>query len=87
MKRLLALLFFLPTLQGCASLMTELPPQPTVPYVDVMKFMGPWYVIGCIPTMFEKGAHNAVETYTWNAEKDRIDRNYHYQRKRVNDGW
>lgn len=25
--------------------------------------MGDWYVIACIPTFIEKGAHNAIETY------------------------
>jgi apolipoprotein D and lipocalin family protein len=28
--------------------------------------MGSWYVIANIPTFLEKGAHNAVETYTLN---------------------
>ncbi len=37
---------------------------PVAPKVDLQKFMGPWYVIGNIPTFLEKGAHNAVETYT-----------------------
>jgi apolipoprotein D and lipocalin family protein len=36
----------------------------TVNYVDIERFMGPWYVIASIPTVLEKGAHNAVETYT-----------------------
>ena len=34
----------------------------TVDYVDIERFMGPWYVIANIPTFLEKGAHNAVET-------------------------
>ncbi len=38
----------------------------TVDYVDLERFMGPWYVIANIPTFLEKGAHNAVETYTLN---------------------
>ncbi len=38
----------------------------TVPYVDLERFMGDWYVIGNIPTFLEKGAHNAVETYAMN---------------------
>jgi apolipoprotein D and lipocalin family protein len=41
--------------------------------LDLPKFMGRWYVIANIPTYFEKGAHNAVEIYTWNHEKNRID--------------
>jgi apolipoprotein D and lipocalin family protein len=39
-------------------------PLATVNYVDIERFMGPWYVIASIPTVLEKGAHNAVETYT-----------------------
>ncbi len=38
--------------------------------VDLPRFMGPWYVIACIPIdipllpmLSEKGAHNGVETY------------------------
>ena len=38
----------------------------TVDYVDLERFMGPWYVIANIPTFLEKGAHNAVETYELN---------------------
>jgi len=35
--------------------------------------MGKWYVIANIPTFIEKGAHNAIETYTWNEKENRID--------------
>ncbi|MDH3712890.1 MAG: lipocalin family protein [Gammaproteobacteria bacterium] len=38
-------------------------PIRTVDYVDLGRFMGDWYVIANIPTFFEKGAHNAVESY------------------------
>lgn len=38
----------------------------TVDYVDLEEFMGRWYVIANIPTIIEKGAHNAVETYEMN---------------------
>ena len=37
---------------------------PVAAQVDLQRFMGPWYVIANIPTFIEKGAHNAVETYT-----------------------
>lgn len=30
--------------------------------------MGAWYVIANIPTFFEKGAHNAIESYKLNAD-------------------
>jgi apolipoprotein D and lipocalin family protein len=38
--------------------------MPTVDYVDLERFSGDWYVIANIPTFIEKGAHNAVESYT-----------------------
>jgi apolipoprotein D and lipocalin family protein len=37
--------------------------------LDMEGMMGKWYVISCIPTVFEKGAHNAVEKYSWRNEK------------------
>jgi apolipoprotein D and lipocalin family protein len=36
----------------------------TAEKVDLPLFMGDWYVIANIPTFIEKGAHNAVESYT-----------------------
>ncbi len=42
------------------------PPMATVDYVDIDRFMGDWYVVANIPTFLEKGAHNAVETYSKN---------------------
>jgi len=45
---------------GCGA---KLPPLKTVDQVDIPRFMGDWYVIANIPTSFEKGAHNAVESY------------------------
>ena len=50
-------------LAACGSRPPELEP---VDYVDLERFMGDWYVIANIPTFLEKGAHNAVETYTLN---------------------
>lgn len=67
MKKLLikaAVLFFAATLLGgCAS---KGPEMKTVDYVDIDRFMGPWYVIANIPTFLEKNAYNAVETYELN---------------------
>jgi apolipoprotein D and lipocalin family protein len=40
----------------------------TAEKVDLDLFMGDWYVIANIPTFIEKGAHNAVETYTRKSE-------------------
>lgn len=49
-------------LAGCASHS----PMPTVDHVDLKRFMGDWYVIANIPTLIEKGAHNAIESYALN---------------------
>jgi apolipoprotein D and lipocalin family protein len=38
-------------------------PMPTVSHIDLPRFMGRWYVIANIPTVIERGAHNAVESY------------------------
>ena len=38
----------------------------TVPYVDIQKFMGDWYVIANIPTFIEKRATNSIESYHLN---------------------
>ena len=50
-------------LAGCAA---KGPEMKTVEYVDLDRFMGPWYVIANIPTFLEKEAYNAVETYSLN---------------------
>ncbi len=47
-------------LTGCCA---SLPPLKTVEKVEIQSFMGSWYVIACIPTFFETGAYNGVETY------------------------
>ena len=57
-------------LLGCLALLAAgcktTPQQPalrTVAKVDLPRFMGDWYVIAHIPTVIEKGAYNAVESY------------------------
>ncbi len=45
----------------------------TVDYVEMDRFMTKWFVIAGRLTSFEDGAHNAIESYSWNAEKSRID--------------
>ncbi len=61
----------------------DLPEQKTVGRVELQKFMGRWYVIASIPTSFEEGAVNAVETYTWNEEKERIDIDFRFHKDRA----
>ena len=56
-------IFTLSALLLAISACAQHAPMPTVDYVDINRFMGDWYVIANIPTTFEKGAHNAVETY------------------------
>ena len=48
-------------LAGCSS---SLPPLRTVQKVDLNRFMGPWYIIACIPTFIETDSYNGVESYT-----------------------
>jgi apolipoprotein D and lipocalin family protein len=38
-------------------------PLETVPYVDLDRFGGVWYVIASMPTSAEEGAHDAIEFY------------------------
>ncbi len=38
----------------------------TVPFVDIKRFMGDWFVIANIPTFIEKDATNAIESYKLN---------------------
>lgn len=64
MKTLSVLLCLMPLNAAAASR----PRLKTVDKVDLQRFMGPWYVIACIPTSIEAKAYNAVETY-------RLDRN------------
>ena len=40
----------------------------TVSYVDLDRFMGDWYVIANIPTILERDAYNAIETYEQNSD-------------------
>jgi len=47
------------TLTAC----TSAPSLPVAEHVDLERFMGDWYVIANIPTRWEVGAHNAVESY------------------------
>ena len=49
------------------------------PYVDLPRFMGDWYVIASIPTLFERDAHNAVERYDLR-EDGRIDTTFSFRR-------
>ena len=58
------------TLASMGASAAALPPIQPVPYVDLSRFMGRWYVIASIPTRFERNAYNAVETYTLQPDGD-----------------
>lgn len=63
-RRLVAIIPVM-VLTGCAA---SLPPLKTVDSVDIARYMGDWYVIANIPTSFEIGAYNAIESYRLNAD-------------------
>ena len=63
LKRTSLLILTCGLLAACAA---KGPEMKTVDSVDLERFMGDWYVIANIPTFLEKGAHNAVETYSLN---------------------
>ncbi|HEX7688330.1 MAG TPA: lipocalin family protein [Burkholderiaceae bacterium] len=50
-------------LAACATVPDTAPPLTLATHVDLPRFMGDWYVIASIPTIFEDGAHNAKDTY------------------------
>jgi apolipoprotein D and lipocalin family protein len=56
-------------LTGCASAPPSgLAPVTLARQVDLARFAGTWYVIASIPTVFERGAHNATEQYVLDAD-------------------
>lgn len=59
---MLSLVVSLSALAGC-GVNPQKVTVPVVESVDLPRFMGPWYVIGVIPTFIEKDIYNAIETY------------------------
>ena len=57
-------------LAGCLEKILKEEKMKTVPYVDIKKFMGDWYVIANIPTFLEKNATNAIESYRLNSKNE-----------------
>ena len=64
---LVSLVIVLALLAGCA-VSPEKVTVPVAPKVDLQRFMGPWYVVGVIPTAIETEAYNAVESYALNPD-------------------
>jgi len=69
------MMLFATLLSGCA---TTTPP-PTVPHVDLPRYMGDWYVVGGILTSFEEGAHHAIENYRLD-DKGRIQTTFTFRK-------
>ena len=63
------------TFQSCR----QGPPIRMAEQVNLDLFMGDWYVIANIPTFIEKGAHNAVESYS-RKEPDVIDTTFTFNK-------
>jgi apolipoprotein D and lipocalin family protein len=68
MGKLINLLSVLGMTMLLTACVATLPPLKTVDHVDIQRFMGDWYVIACIPTSFEIGAYNAIESYRLDAD-------------------
>ena len=64
-RTLLAALGLGLALSACASTPPTIPP---VANVDLQRFMGDWYVIAHIPSMPEREAFNAIESYQLDGE-------------------
>ncbi len=80
MKPFLQLVAIAPLLALLAACQTNgHAPMQTVAYVDLERFMGDWYVIANIPTVLERGAHNAVESYSLAADGS-IETTFTYRR-------
>ena len=65
-RRLAAVMLALAALGGCNDSGAD--PMETVPYVDLERFMGAWFVLANIPTFVEKDAYNPVERYELNPD-------------------
>ena len=52
----------------------------TIEHLDIQKFLGDWYVLANIPTFMEKGATNAIETFSWNEKEQRMDLYFRYRK-------
>lgn len=68
MKKIIGLIFIVIASSFVFQSCRKYPSIRMAEKVDIDLFMGDWYVIANIPTFIEKGAHNAVETYSRKSE-------------------
>jgi apolipoprotein D and lipocalin family protein len=52
--------------------------------IDLPRYMGSWYVWAGRTTFVEKDAHNAIEKYTWNSDKNRVDIDFTFHKGSAN---
>jgi apolipoprotein D and lipocalin family protein len=78
--RKLSLLLLVLMLGGCSMTSARKEPLPTVPALDLPRFMGDWYVIANIPPWIEKDAVNSVENYRLD-EDGNIPTTFTYRKK------
>jgi apolipoprotein D and lipocalin family protein len=78
-KCILLILIILSLFSSCRSKVNK-ENNMTVDYVDINRFMGPWYVIAIIPNFMEKNAVNGIETYTLK-ENNKIGIEYRFRVK------
>lgn len=70
-----ALIISIVLVSACASSES---PLPTPEKVDLEKFMGAWFVHGYTPILVDKEAHNAVEHYYLNDQKQ-VETTYQFR--------
>ena len=66
LARRTTLIALLLVLSGCATMPSAA--VPVVPFVDLPRFMGDWYVIANIPTFLDKASFAATESYQLNTD-------------------
>jgi apolipoprotein D and lipocalin family protein len=78
MRVFLGILAFVSALMmsGCSTTRADLP---TADYVDLPRFMGPWFVHGYTPIIVDRAAHNALEIYELR-DDGRIDTTYQFRK-------
>jgi len=64
---------------GLTSCSSPMKPPPTVPHLDLPRFMGDWYVIAHIPYSLEKGKVGTLDRYKLRPD-GRIDNSYLFRR-------
>ncbi len=64
---------------ACSTAMKQ-PPLKTVPYVDLPRYMGDWFVIANMPNSLEKGKVAAIDRYALRPD-GKIDNAYLFRRQ------